>query len=94
MTYIVSLSRTRGLGWFWPMTRAHWPLVLVFVVSLIGYLMTIAHTIHHGLGPGSIEFITAAYNLGIPHSTGYPLYLVLGKLFSFLPVGDVGYRIN
>ena len=76
------------------MARAHWPLVLVFVVSLIVYLMTIAHTIHHGLGPGSIEFITAAYNLGIPHSTGYPLYLVLGKLFSFLPVGDVGYRIN
>src|SRR5207302_1906713 len=32
--------------------------------------------------------------LGIPHPTGYPLYTLLGKLWSLLPVGDIAYRIN
>ena len=27
-------------------------------------------------------------------STGYPLYLTLGGLWSRLPIGDVGYRMN
>lgn len=32
--------------------------------------------------------------LGIMHPTGYPLYVLLGKLFSMLPVGSVAYRAN
>jgi hypothetical protein len=28
------------------------------------------------------------------HATGYPLYLLLGKLFTYLPLGDVAYRVN
>src|SRR5438045_9307008 len=32
--------------------------------------------------------------LGVPHPTGYPLYVLLGKLFTLLPVGDVAYRVN
>jgi hypothetical protein len=40
------------------------------------------------------ELPAAAYFLGIAHSTGYPLYLLLGKLASFVPLGDIGYRVN
>lgn len=40
------------------------------------------------------EFATAAYVLGIAHNTGYPLLMLLGKLFTLLPVGDVAYRVN
>jgi asparagine N-glycosylation enzyme membrane subunit Stt3 len=40
------------------------------------------------------EFATAAYVLGVAHNTGYPLLLLLGKLFTLLPVGDVAYRVN
>lgn len=40
------------------------------------------------------EFVTASHVLGIAHNTGYPLYILLGKLFTFLPVGDVAYRVN
>src|SRR5512142_2063066 len=40
------------------------------------------------------EYQYMAYILGVPHSTGYPLYILLGKLFTFLPFGDVAYRIN
>jgi hypothetical protein len=32
--------------------------------------------------------------LGIAHPTGYPLYMLLGKLFTMLPVGNVAYRVN
>lgn len=40
------------------------------------------------------EMAAAAYHLGIIHHTGYPLYALLGKLFTFLPVGDIAYRVN
>jgi hypothetical protein len=40
------------------------------------------------------EFQFCAAILGIPHPTGYPLYVLLGKLFTLLPVGDVAYRVN
>lgn len=42
----------------------------------------------------SAEFQYMAYILGVPHSTGYPLYILLAKLFTFLPFGDVAYRVN
>jgi 4-amino-4-deoxy-L-arabinose transferase-like glycosyltransferase len=32
--------------------------------------------------------------LGISHPTGYPTYLMLSHLFTYLPVGDVAYRAN
>src|SRR5947209_508958 len=40
------------------------------------------------------EFQMCAAILGVPHPTGYPLYVLLGKLFTLLPVGDVAYRVN
>ncbi len=44
--------------------------------------------------PDGNELATIPYVLGLAHSTGYPLYTWLGKLFSLLPVGDVAHRIN
>ena len=32
--------------------------------------------------------------LSIPHPTGYPTYLMLSKLLTYLPFGDCGYRAN
>jgi len=55
------------------------------------YLRTLAPTVMwYDMG----EFATSAYVLGIAHNTGYPLYILLGKLFTFLPIGDVAYRVN
>ena len=42
----------------------------------------------------SAEFQYMAYILGVPHSSGYPLYILIAKLFTFLPFGDVAYRVN
>ncbi|QIN80863.1 DUF2723 domain-containing protein [Rubrobacter marinus] len=35
-----------------------------------------------------------AYVLGISHPTGYPTYTILTHLFTYLPVGEVAYRVN
>ncbi|MCF7811515.1 DUF2723 domain-containing protein, partial [bacterium] len=41
------------------------------------------------------EFIAASYTLGVPHPPGAPLYLLIGRLFSMLPIaGDIGLRVN
>ncbi len=40
------------------------------------------------------EFQYMAYILGVAHSSGYPLYLLIGKLFTFLPINDVAFRVN
>ncbi|HEV7992219.1 MAG TPA: DUF2723 domain-containing protein [Gemmatimonadaceae bacterium] len=40
------------------------------------------------------EYITAAYTLGIPHPPGNPLFVLLGRVASLLPLGNVAYRVN
>ncbi len=40
------------------------------------------------------ELITAVDSLGIAHQPGYPLFVLIGKLFSFLPIGSIAYRMN
>lgn len=55
------------------------------------YVRTLAPTVYTF---DSAEFATGAYVLGIVHPTGYPLYLLLGKLFTLLPFGDVAFRVN
>jgi dolichyl-phosphate-mannose-protein mannosyltransferase len=46
-------------------------------------------------GGDSGELITAAHVLGIVHPPGYPLYTLLAKLFSLLPIGSgIAFRVN
>jgi hypothetical protein len=60
-------------------------------VAFAVYLTTLAPTVMwYDMG----EFATASATLGIAHNTGYPLLILLGKLFTFLPVGDTAYRVN
>jgi tetratricopeptide (TPR) repeat protein len=41
------------------------------------------------------ELVTAVYLLGIPHPTGSPLYVLLGKLWTLaLPLGSVAWRMS
>lgn len=56
------------------------------------YLLTLAPTLAYRGDCG--ELTAAAYVLGNAHPTGYPLFLILGKLFSWLPWGDVARRLN
>ena len=64
---------------------------LTFCGMLALYVRTLAPGLVYGDGA---EFQTLSYTLGMTHPTGYPIYLLIGKLFTLLPVRDVAYRIN
>jgi tetratricopeptide (TPR) repeat protein len=41
------------------------------------------------------ELVTAAYQLGIAHPSGYPLYVLLGKIWTLLlPLGSIAFRMS
>ncbi len=65
----------------------------VFVISLFVYNATLTPSLSY-LSPDGNELATVPYILGLAHSTGYPLYTWLGKLFTFIPIGDVAHRVN
>ncbi len=62
------------------------------VVALAMYLRTLAPTV---TGEDSGELIAAAYTMGIPHPTGYPLWCILGGFFiNILPIDGIAWRVN
>jgi hypothetical protein len=65
---------------------------IVFLIAFILYLLTMAPTTSFW---DCGEFIAASYILGVPHPPGSPLYILVGRLFSLLPIsGDIGARVN
>jgi len=40
------------------------------------------------------EFVTATASLGSAHSPGYPLFLMYAKPFTWLPLGNIAFRVN
>ncbi|MDA3793482.1 MAG: DUF2723 domain-containing protein, partial [Elusimicrobia bacterium] len=58
--------------------KYRWPAVTALVIFLI-YFFTTNSTVSFYRDSG--ELITSAYTLSIAHSPGYPLYMILGKLF-------------
>jgi hypothetical protein len=64
---------------------------VVFGLPLLLYVVTLAPTVYN---LDSAELTTAAATGGLVRATGYPLYLLVGHLWSKMPVGDAGYRLN
>jgi hypothetical protein len=65
----------------------------LFVGTLVLFSVTLAPSVVN-LFDDSLEFQLVTYQLGIAHPTGYPLYTLLGKLFTLLPIGNIAYRVN
>src|SRR5258708_36088461 len=63
----------------------------VFAVAFVVYLRTLLPGPSFG-DWAEMQFIPA--QLGIPHPTGYPLYVLLGWLFSLVPIGSWAYRAD
>ncbi|HKC25635.1 MAG TPA: DUF2723 domain-containing protein [Thermoanaerobaculia bacterium] len=65
---------------------------LVAAAAFFVYALGACRTIYVG---DSGELVTAVYTLGIPHPSGYPLYVMLGKLWTLLvPLGSIAYRMS
>lgn len=67
---------------------------IIFIIALAVYWLTMEET---GSYWDCGEFIAVSYKLEVPHPPGAPLFLLIGRLFSFLAMGDVtmvAYWIN
>ena len=65
---------------------------LIFVFTTIIYLMTVAPTMSFW---DCGEFIACSYRLAVPHPPGAPLFLLVGRIMTLLPIGhDIAFRVN
>lgn len=65
--------------------------IIIGILSLALYVHTLAPSLLYG---DISEFQTLSYTLGMTHASGYPTQIIFGKLFTFLPFGDIAYRVN
>ncbi len=63
---------------------------LVFAAAFATYAMTAAPALGW---LDSSEFVAAAASLGVPHSPGHPLYVLLGQAAALIPLGDIATRV-
>ncbi|MBN2394020.1 MAG: DUF2723 domain-containing protein [Anaerolineae bacterium] len=65
--------------------------VIAVTLPLLVYLLNLSPYV--GVAD-TFEFQVTALRLGIAHPTGYPLYVLLGKLFTPLPFGTLAWKVN
>lgn len=63
---------------------------VVFLITLVLYMKTMAPTTSFW---DTGEFITSSHILGVPHPPGSPLYVLLGRIFSMVPIAEVAARV-
>lgn len=65
---------------------------VVFFISTLVFIFTVQPSVSFW---DCGEFIAASYYLQVPHPPGAPFFLLIGKLFSFIPFGEnIAYRVN
>jgi tetratricopeptide (TPR) repeat protein len=65
---------------------------LIFLLFFGLYVRTAAPTIHVG---DDGDMVTASWVLGVPHPSGYPLFVLLARAAaSFWPLGNIAERVN
>ncbi len=67
------------------------PELAVAMGAFLLYASTLAPSVQPA-DAGEFQLVCAV--LGIAHPPGYPLYTMLGKLFTLLPFGDPAWRVN
>jgi len=66
--------------------------VVIFLITFAVYFSTMAPTVSFW---DTGEFIATSHILGVPHPPGSPLFLLVGKFFSLIPIsGDIAFRVN
>lgn len=65
--------------------------LMAFAIALVTYLMTVQPSVPFW---DCGEFTAAAAEQQVGHPPGAPLFLMVGKLFHLIPIGDPGWRVN
>ncbi len=65
--------------------------IALVLATFVVYVRTLTPGVLDG---DSGEWQYMANILGVPHSTGYPLYILLAKIVTFLPFGNPAWRVN
>lgn len=65
--------------------------VFIFFASFSIYLFTAAPSIYWRDGA---EFQTVGFSLGIAHPSGFPLYSIVAKLFTMIPMGSIAFKVT
>ena len=65
--------------------------ISIFLFFLAVYTKTLCPTVFWW---DSGELIANIKVLGIPHRPGFPIYVLLGKFFSFFPWGSMAFKVN
>jgi tetratricopeptide (TPR) repeat protein len=66
--------------------------LLVFGAVFLAYLRALPPCLAPWRDTG--EMAWSSWSLGVAHPTGYPLYLLLGRLAASIPLGNFAYRLN
>jgi|DewCreStandDraft_4_1066084.scaffolds.fasta_scaffold02849_3 hypothetical protein len=67
---------------------------LLFILSILIIFFLVSLSPPTIILGDSGEIASACFNLGIGHPPGYPTFILFGKIFTLLPIGDVAFRIN
>ncbi len=75
-------------------TRDRLLALFLFVTALAVYVRTLAPSITWlNDAADSGDLVTAAFTLGVPHPTGYPLYTLIAAGFARLPLGEPAHGV-
>jgi hypothetical protein len=91
---IPDTNQTNGLS---SQGVSHWVVFVgVGLTAFLIYLFSLAPTLSWQHGTDGGDLITAASVLGVPHPPGYPLYVLVGHLWSLLPwpEGNLAFGFN
>jgi hypothetical protein len=64
---------------------------VLFAAAFGVYMLALCPMVYVG---DSGLFSAAAFSLGSAHPPGYPLYVLVGKLFTLLPFGNIAFKVN
>ena len=87
----VALVLNAPLSSGWHRLSSWMVLAGLVTIVLVAYLQTMGRTVGEA---DTFEFQVVAPVLGVAHPTGYPLLILIGKLFSLIPFGQVAWRVN
>lgn len=92
---MVDIPKTKGKTHTRGVTGEKWVIAVIWSVTFTVYILTLAPDLtwsHWGADGG--DFVVAVAQGTLPHPPGFPLYLIIARLMTFISVGGLPWRMN